>query len=137
MVITVIVVPKIDIFAFSTGRSNIIALDLRGHDGQLPSSRHALEEQSWNTPETSVELLIFISAPVRTNFHYEVYAPVITEHTFFGLCNGVFPSGVIYICRYVFSQVSLSRDDVVFAVLEVPVSPEFLIPCTRRFVIRT
>ena len=57
-----------------------------------------------------MELLIFISALVRTNF---------------SLHNGVFPSGVRYLCRYVFSQVSLSRDDVVFAVLEVPVSLQF------------
>ena len=41
---------------------------------------------------------------------------------FFGLYNGVIPSGVRHICHYVISQVSLSRDDVVFAVLEVPVS---------------
>ena len=48
-----------------------------------------------------------------------------TEHTFFGSYNGVFPSGVTHFCRYVISQVSLSRDGVVFAVLEVPVSLQF------------
>ena len=37
---------------------------------------------------------------------------------FFGLYNGVIPSGLRHICHYVISQVSLSRDDVVFAELE-------------------
>ena len=32
---------------------------LRGHDGQLPSSRHALEEQSWNTPESGTANIYF------------------------------------------------------------------------------
>ena len=96
---------------------------------------HALEEQSRKTPETSVELLLFISAPVRTEFHCEVHALVITSHTFFHLYNGV-----NHICHDVISQVSLSRDDVVFAVLEVPVSlhvcflarPRFLFGCAAN-----
>ena len=41
---------------------------------------------------------------------------------FFRLYNGVNPSGVRHIFYDMISQVSLSRDDVVFAVLEVPVS---------------
>ena len=69
-----------------------------------------------------MELLIFISAPVRTNFHYEVSSR--STH-FFGLYNSVIPSGVRHISHYVISQVSLFRDDVVFAVLEVPVSQQF------------
>ena len=48
----------------------------------LRNARHALKEQSWNTPETSVDLLLFISEPVRTEIHYEVHTPVLTKHTF-------------------------------------------------------
>ena len=69
-----------------------------------------------------MELLLFISSPVRTEIYYEVHAPVLTKHTSFRLYNGVNPSGVRHIGHNVISQVSLSRDDVVFAVLEVPFS---------------
>uniref|UniRef100_A0A7S1AEY5 Cyclic nucleotide-binding domain-containing protein n=1 Tax=Noctiluca scintillans TaxID=2966 RepID=A0A7S1AEY5_NOCSC len=88
------------------------------------NARHALKEQSWNIPETSVELLLLISEPLRTEIHYEVHAPVLTMHPFFRLYNSVNPSGVRHICHNVISQVSLSRGDVVFAELEVPVSPQ-------------
>ena len=74
-----------------------------------------------------MELLLFVSGPVRTEIHYEVHSPVFTKHTFFRVYSGVSPSGVRHICHNVISQVSLSRDDIVFAVLEVPVSPQIYV----------
>ena len=59
-----------------------------------------------------MDLLLFISEPVRNEIHYEVHTPVLTKHSFVPFvqrCESL--RSAYHICRNAISQVSLSRDD--------------------------
>ena len=77
----------------------------------LRNARHALKVQSWNTPETSVDLFLFI--PSQSGLRSIMRSTLLSSRStiLFRLYNGVNLSGVRHICHNAISQVSLSRDD--------------------------
>merc|ERR1712012_535655 len=85
---------------------------------------HALTEQKRHIPENNVELMALISDPLRSEMHYEVYAPILTGHPFFCLYNKVNHVGVRHICHTAVCAVSVSCGDVIFSEFEQPVSPK-------------
>jgi len=98
------------------------------------NARHALKEQKRHTPESKVELMALISDPLRSEIHYEVFSPVLTAHPFFCLYNKVNHVGVRHICHTAVFPVSLSRGDVIFSELELPVSPRMFFVVSGRLV---
>lgn len=80
----------------------------------------AVAEQKRNAPESSVELLCLISAPLREELHYEIYSPTLMKHPFFMNYNHLHVAGMREICHQAITPLSLDRGEVLFQAGDVP-----------------
>eukprot|EP00928_Gymnodinium_smaydae_P027841 TRINITY_DN21399_c0_g2_i1.p1 TRINITY_DN21399_c0_g2~~TRINITY_DN21399_c0_g2_i1.p1 ORF type:complete len:876 (-),score=167.38 TRINITY_DN21399_c0_g2_i1:67-2694(-) len=87
------------------------------------NAQHAAEQQSRRTPEESVELLAFVSEPLRQEIRFEIYGKVLCSHPFFEFYGDLHPLAVRKICHDAILRLPFSRGDVVFADQEVPAEP--------------
>lgn len=88
------------------------------------NAEHALAEKRRNIAEADVELLRLISEPLRVELHFQVYAPVLTEHPFFSKYCQDNPAAMMHICHSAVRCVGpYSRGDTLFTVGEVPEHP--------------
>lgn len=84
---------------------------------------YAIQQEKKNIPEANIELLEHISEPLRVELHYEINAPILTQHPFFRGYDAVQTEAMRRICHTAVTRVSLSRGDLVFCPGEVPTQP--------------
>eukprot|EP00747_Dinoflagellata_sp_TGD_P028369 gnl/TRDRNA2_/TRDRNA2_133225_c0_seq2.p1 gnl/TRDRNA2_/TRDRNA2_133225_c0~~gnl/TRDRNA2_/TRDRNA2_133225_c0_seq2.p1 ORF type:complete len:881 (-),score=155.99 gnl/TRDRNA2_/TRDRNA2_133225_c0_seq2:146-2788(-) len=84
------------------------------------NAQYAMEEQQRNTPEAEVELLPLVSEPLRTELHFELYAPMLTEHPLFAHFEQENPAGLRKVCHLGMSTKALSGGDTLFTEGEAP-----------------
>lgn len=101
------------------------------------NARHALKQGERNTPESKVELLQIISEPLRSEIHFEVHSPLLMKHPFFWIYSRVNPAAVRRLCHSAVADVSLSRGDVLFSELEVPVKSNMFFVMDGKLVYST
>jgi len=94
------------------------------------NAQHTIEQQQRNVPEDDVELLKFVSAPLRVELHFEIYSPLLFAHPLFHRLQESNPAVMRQICHSAVSVMTLSRDDVLFSRGEVPGRPEMLFVCS-------
>lgn len=84
------------------------------------NARYAVKEVQRNTPEEQIELLAFVSDPLRMELHFELHAPALLQHKFFSRYHEENPKAVQRVCHRAISNKFLSYGDVVFTEGEVP-----------------
>eukprot|EP00929_Paragymnodinium_shiwhaense_P013725 TRINITY_DN121576_c0_g1_i1.p1 TRINITY_DN121576_c0_g1~~TRINITY_DN121576_c0_g1_i1.p1 ORF type:complete len:1184 (-),score=252.01 TRINITY_DN121576_c0_g1_i1:60-3611(-) len=79
------------------------------------NAQHAMLMHERNMSEAGVELLKFISEPLRVELHFEVHSVTLMIHPFFVCYSEVNPMGVRKVCHNAVAPVSLSSGDVLFS----------------------
>jgi hypothetical protein len=87
------------------------------------NAKFMLKEQKRNAPENSIELLSLISDPLRSELHFEVYAPILLVHPFFKGYSEIQVTALHKICHNAITRLMFSTGDVVFTEGETPVVP--------------
>lgn len=88
--------------------------------------RHALRERRKQIPEASVALMSLVSKPLRAEIRYEMHMPIINEYPFLHMFNMFNPSTTRHVCLSAMSPLLVSKDDVVFSVMEISMTPAML-----------
>lgn len=85
------------------------------------SAQHAV---SGDLSADAVELLTVVSEPLRIEMHFEMYSPVLKNHTFFMEYIKREPQVMRRVCHNAMSSIVLSKEDVVFSKGEAPSDPK-------------
>lgn len=101
------------------------------------SATHAVNLQAANTSEKDVELLAVISEPLRIEVHYEIYAPVLTQHPFFQHYGGAAPVAMRKLCHAAVEVLHLHTGDQLFTAGEASKYPKMFFLMTGALVYRT
>jgi hypothetical protein len=88
------------------------------------NAQHAIAEQQRFMPEKEVELLEYVSEPLRFELHFEMYAHIFETHLFFARYKEECPAVMRKICHFAFSTQLVSRSDVLFSAGELPSEPK-------------
>lgn len=91
------------------------------------NAQHALAELQRNVPESEVELLKFISEPLRVELHYEEHNPILALHPLFNFYKDANSSAMRKVCHEACKSISYSDGDVLFTAGEVPSEPKMFI----------
>eukprot|EP00929_Paragymnodinium_shiwhaense_P070400 TRINITY_DN35656_c0_g1_i1.p1 TRINITY_DN35656_c0_g1~~TRINITY_DN35656_c0_g1_i1.p1 ORF type:complete len:1044 (-),score=245.24 TRINITY_DN35656_c0_g1_i1:345-3476(-) len=86
----------------------------------MRNAQCVIADQRKNIAEGSVELLEFISLPLRVELRYEVNAHILQRHPFFRCYNLKSPAAMRHVCDSAVSRMSLSKGDMLFSVGEEP-----------------
>lgn len=89
------------------------------------NAHYALSEQKRNAVESSIDLLMIISDPLRSELHYEVYSPMLTMHPFFKCYADTQKVALRKICHNGISRLTFGVGDPVFNEGEAPAVPRF------------
>jgi hypothetical protein len=87
------------------------------------NAHYALTEKKRNAPESSIELLMIISDPLRSELHYEVYSPILLVHPFFKCYAEIQTVALRKICHLAIGRLSFGTGDIVFTDGESPAVP--------------
>lgn len=117
-------------YLHQNGVSNGLALRV------MRSAQHAVWEQKRLMPESSVELLLVVSEPLRVELHFELYAPVLAVHPFFAHYMEECPQVMRKVCHHCVGLLLISRGDIIFNAGEIPAHPKMYIICSGRMVYR-
>eukprot|EP00928_Gymnodinium_smaydae_P010694 TRINITY_DN14029_c0_g1_i1.p1 TRINITY_DN14029_c0_g1~~TRINITY_DN14029_c0_g1_i1.p1 ORF type:complete len:866 (+),score=178.40 TRINITY_DN14029_c0_g1_i1:82-2679(+) len=88
------------------------------------NAHHAIEQQGRTTPESSVELLQFVSKPLIFELHVEMHAPILESHPFFCFLHKTDGACERQVCHKALDRLQLESGDSLFYELEVPVNPK-------------
>lgn len=88
------------------------------------NARHTLSEQARYMPESSVELLLKVSDPLRVELHFEIYSPLLATHPFFESYIEECPQVMRKVCHDSNSMSFVSRGDILFNTGEIPSQPK-------------
>jgi len=91
------------------------------------NAEHALRERAKSMPESVVNLLEFVSEPLRVELHFEMYGPILSMHPFLKEYICECPHVMRRVCHSAMSYAGISRGDVLFNVGEIPKSPQMII----------
>jgi len=91
--------------------------------------KEAMSDLKMSTKERDVELLQFLSEPLRAELHFERHGPVILKHPLFKRLCEEHPASVRQLCHTAISTMRLGRDDVLFHQSEVPSTPSLVFVC--------
>jgi hypothetical protein len=94
------------------------------------NAQHALSERRKTTPETSVDLLRFVSEPLRLELHFEMYKPILAVHPLFAKYIYEAPHVIQNVCHSAMKSTVISKGDVIFNVGEIPKKPQMIIVST-------
>jgi len=78
------------------------------------NAQYAMEEQKRRTPEEDIELLGFISSPLRVELRFEITMPRLRKHAPLGAVEEESPTFVRQMCFKAMSSMMLSKADVLF-----------------------
>lgn len=78
------------------------------------NAQHALDEMKRRTPEEDIELLAFISEPLRVELRFEITMPRLRKHAPLGTVEQESPTFARQMCFKACRGLSLSRADVLF-----------------------
>mmetsp|Transcript_13917 Transcript_13917/g.24332 ORF Transcript_13917/g.24332 Transcript_13917/m.24332 type:complete len:1043 (-) Transcript_13917:29-3157(-) len=84
------------------------------------SAQQALDQQTKNASEKDVELLSFVSEPLRAEIHYEMYYNTLSVHPFFRHCDDLNRHVVRELCNSGIEVISAHDGDMLFTAGEVP-----------------
>mmetsp|Transcript_136099 Transcript_136099/g.254341 ORF Transcript_136099/g.254341 Transcript_136099/m.254341 type:complete len:350 (-) Transcript_136099:49-1098(-) len=79
------------------------------------SAQTAVNDRKRDTPEAGVELLKYVSEPLRVELHYELNAQVLIMHPFFYYYDMSYSSAMRQVCHSGVSRLTLHRGDVLFS----------------------
>lgn len=96
------------------------------------NAARAIQELDRSIPEENVELLTIISESLRMYLHYEVFAPMLTQHAFFAQYAEECPHIMRKVCHEATSTVDFSVGDLIFNPGETPAHPKMRLVCTGR-----
>eukprot|EP00933_Yihiella_yeosuensis_P027066 TRINITY_DN20993_c3_g1_i1.p1 TRINITY_DN20993_c3_g1~~TRINITY_DN20993_c3_g1_i1.p1 ORF type:complete len:316 (+),score=41.46 TRINITY_DN20993_c3_g1_i1:50-949(+) len=85
--------------------------------------QEALLLQQSSISEASVEMLTIISEPLRMELHFEIFAPSLEHHAFFGKYIEAYPHVMQKICHQGIASVDVFEGDVIFHYGEAPEYP--------------
>jgi len=91
------------------------------------NAQYALRERNSATPEAAVELVKFVSEPLRVELHFEMYGPTLQIHPFFQQYMLQCPHVMQRVCHNSVHMQGISKGDVVFNVGEIPKKPRLFI----------
>ena len=78
------------------------------------NAQYALEEQKRHTPEEDIELLGFLSEPLRVELRYEITMPALRKHGFFQVVDQEGPAFARQLCYKALSSSMISKADILF-----------------------
>lgn len=78
------------------------------------NAQHAMDEMKRRTPEEDIELLAFISEPLRVELRFEITMPRLRKHAPLGTVEQESPTFARQMCFKACRGLSLSRADVLF-----------------------
>lgn len=87
------------------------------------NAMYALLERRRNTPEENIELLNYVSEPLRVELRFEISSPVLQAHPFFRAYVSIGPFLMRQVCNTAILRVPLSKGDVLFTAGELPTVP--------------
>merc|ERR1712137_841953 len=87
---------------------------------------HFFNERNKKSHENNVEILTYLSEPLRMELHCEVYSPCVTKHPFFYHYSSFNLSAMQKLCYTAIKTVRLSFDDVLFNYGDVASSMYFI-----------
>lgn len=87
------------------------------------NAQFVLFERAQNTPEEAVELLEFISEPLRMELHFEMYFPIFSPHPFLGRYMRACPQVMRKVCHQAARTILVAHGDVIFHAGESPSEP--------------
>jgi len=97
------------------------------------SAQHAVTQQAQVLSEESVELLQYVTQPLRSELHFELYSPVLTQHPFFARYTVECPHVMRKVCHTAVQMVTFAVGDVVFTEGELPLPPRVYMVCSGSF----
>merc|ERR1711972_995198 len=82
------------------------------------------KEEKNHKPEEQVELLAFISQPIKAEIHYEVNSPILHAHPFFHYYDQSFGAAMKQISHKSVSRCCLHAGDILFTGGDFPEDPK-------------
>lgn len=96
------------------------------------NAHFAIKEMQQNVQEDEVEVMRYVSEPLRQELHVEIYYPILEAHPFFARCYQEIPSLTRKLCHTSVSLIHFSEGDTLFVCGEDPDPPEMLFVRTGR-----
>jgi len=90
------------------------------------NAHFAIKEMQQNVQEDEVEVLRYVSEPLRMELHVEIFYPILEAHPFFARCYQEIPSSTRKMCHTSVSLTQFSEGDTLFVCGEDPDPPEML-----------
>lgn len=78
------------------------------------NAQYALQEQKRHTPEEDIELLTFLSEPLRVELRYEISMPALRKCGFFQILEQESPAFTRRLCYKALENTMLSKADILF-----------------------
>jgi hypothetical protein len=91
------------------------------------NAEHSLKEHAQAAPEEDVDLLNYVSQPLRIELHFEMYGPIMQIHPFFEKYMCECPHVMRRVCHTSMAYTGVSRGDVLFNVGEQPRHSQMII----------
>eukprot|EP00928_Gymnodinium_smaydae_P052339 TRINITY_DN3615_c0_g1_i5.p1 TRINITY_DN3615_c0_g1~~TRINITY_DN3615_c0_g1_i5.p1 ORF type:complete len:957 (+),score=213.85 TRINITY_DN3615_c0_g1_i5:116-2986(+) len=114
-------------FLFENSISHLLASRV------VRSAQSSFSHSLLHTPEDSVELLEYVSVPLRVELHFELYAPLFTQHPFFSRYIVQCPTVMRRVCHHAVTTAIFTKGDIVFSVGELPLQPVMYFSCSGNF----
>jgi len=105
-------------YLFQQGISNTLCLRIQRN------AAYALSERTKYVPEDKIDLLHFVSEPLRVELHFEIYSPVLRVHPFFLRYMEDCPAVMRKVCHSAIQTMQVSHNDVLFSLGEIPSQPK-------------
>merc|ERR1719329_1321451 len=93
------------------------------------NATHAVEENQRNMSEDSVEMLKFVSDPLRMELHFELFKDEISVHPFFRQFVAEGPQVMGHVCHRALQFSLIASGDTIFDVGECPQNPKMFFLC--------
>lgn len=78
------------------------------------NAQYALEEQKRHTPEEDIELLAFLSEPLRVELRYEISMPALRRHGFFQTLDQENPAVARQMCYKALGSMMIHKAEILF-----------------------
>lgn len=94
------------------------------------NAQHAILERQHFMEESNVDLLGFVSEPLRIDLHFELYSPVLEVHPFFMRYIQECPQVMRKVCHRAMAMTVVTTGDTIFDIGEIRSDPKMYFLCS-------